>query len=123
MKAVEDAERKAGRIPTRMPVNNPGYDIESRDPESGHLHFIEVKGRQADADSVHITKNEWLVALNKREMFILAIGRVRDNQIESLHYIRDPMARAVAGDLTFGVTGIDLNINELLKLETVEAMR
>ncbi len=123
MKAVEEAERKTGRIPTRMPVNNPGYDIESRDPETGHLHFIEVKGRQADADIVHITKNEWLVALNKRGMFILAIGRVRDNQVESLHYIRDPMARAVAGDLTFGVTGIDLNINELLKLETVEAIR
>lgn len=123
MKAVEEAERKAGRIPTRMPVNNPGYDIESRDPESGHLHFIEVKGRQADADIVHITKNEWLVALNKREMSILAIGRVRDNQVESLYYIRDPMARAVAGDLTFGVTGIDLNINELLKMETAEAIR
>ena len=118
MQAVEEAERKAGRIPTIMPHNNPGYDIESRDPQSGHLHFIEVKGRQADADSVHITKNEWLVALNKRDMFILAIGRVRDGQIESLHYIRDPMARAIAGDITFGVTGIDLSIDELLKLET-----
>jgi len=123
MKAVEDAEKKAGRIPARMPTNNPGYDIESRDPESGHLHFIEVKGRQADADSVHITKNEWLVALNKRDMSVLAIARIRDNQVESLYYIRDPMARAVAGDLTFGVTGIDLNINELLKLKTVEAIK
>ncbi|NVM22694.1 MAG: DUF3883 domain-containing protein [Desulfobacterales bacterium] len=123
MQAAEEAERKAGRIPTRMPHNNPGYDIESRDPQTGHLHFIEVKGRQADADSVHITKNEWLVALNKRDMFVLAIGRVRDGQIETLHYIRDPMARAIAGDITFGVTGIDLNIDELLKLETVEVMR
>ena len=123
MKAVEEAERKAGRIPARMPTNNPGYDIESRDPESGHLHFIEVKGRQADADSVHITKNEWLVALNKRDMSVLAIVRIRDNQVESLYYIRDPMARAVAGDLTFGMTGIDLNINELLKLNTVETIK
>jgi len=123
MKAVEEAERKAGRIPTRMPVNNPGYDIESRDPESGHLHFIEVKGRQADADIVHITKNEWLVALNKREMFILAIGRVRDNAVESLHYIHDPMGPAVAGDLTFGITGIDLNIDELLNSETAVTMK
>lgn len=123
MKAVEEAERKAGRTPTRMPVNNPGYDIESRDPASGHLHFIEVKGRQADANSVYITKNEWLVALNKREKFVLAIGRVRDNHVESLHYVRDPMARAVAGDLTFGVTGIDMNISELLRLDTVEMVR
>ncbi len=122
MQAVEDAERKAGRIPRRMPVNNPGYDIESRDPQSGHLHFLEVKGRQADADTVHVTRTEWLVALNKRDMFVLAIGRVRDNQVESLHYIRDPMARAIAGDLTFGLTGIDLSISELLKLETAEAI-
>jgi len=61
--------------------------------------------------------------LNKRDMSVLAIARIRDNQVESLHYIRDPMARAVAGDMTFGVTGIDLNINELLKLNTVEAIK
>ncbi|MDD5701026.1 MAG: helicase-related protein [Dehalococcoidales bacterium] len=118
MKAVEDAEKRAGRIPTRMPPNNPGYDIESKDPVTGHLFFIEVKGRVADANTIHITKNEWLVALNKREMFILAIGRIRNDEIEDLHYISDPMARAIAGDLTFGLTGIDLSINDLLKLET-----
>ena len=123
MKAVEEAEKKAGRIPTRMPVNNPGYDIESRDPQTGHLHFLEVKGRQADADTVHITKNEWLVALNKREMFVLAIGRIRDGQVEALHYVRDPMARAISGDITFGVTGIDLSIDQLTSLATAEAVK
>lgn len=123
MQAVQQAETKAGRIPKRMPHNNPGYDIESRDPESGHLHFIEVKGRQADADSVHVTRTEWLVALNKRDMFVLAIARVRDTKVESLHYVRDPMARAIAGDLGFGITGIDLKIDDLLKLETAEAIR
>ncbi|MGB8827819.1 MAG: helicase-related protein, partial [Dehalococcoidales bacterium] len=60
MEAVVDAERKAGRIPVRMPTNNPGYDIESKDPISGHLFFIEAKGREANADTVHVTKNECL---------------------------------------------------------------
>ena len=43
-----------------MPTNNPGYDIESKDPISGHLFFIEAKGREANADTVHVTKNECL---------------------------------------------------------------
>jgi len=121
MKAVEDVEKKAGRIPQRVDYLNLGYDIESRDPQTGKLNFIEVKGRHADADTVHVTKNEWLVALNKREMFILAIVLVRDGSVaEPPHYIRDPMARVVAGDLTFGVTGVDLSIKELLEMEKAE---
>lgn len=122
MQAVEKAEEKAGRIPRRVDHLNLGYDIESRDPQTGRLHFIEVKGRHADADTVHVTRNEWLVALNKREMFVLAIALVRDGAVVGVpHYIRDPMARQISGDLTFGVTGIDLSIGELLTLQTVEA--
>ena len=121
MQAAEDEEKKAGRIPRRVDHLNLGYDIESRDPQTGRLHFIEVKGRHADADTVHITKNEWLVALNKRDMFVLAIALVRDaSVVEGPHYIRDPMARAISGDLTFGITGVDLSIKELLKLERPE---
>ena len=97
------------------------HDIESRDPQTGRLHFIEVKGRYADTDSVHVTKNEWLVALNKREMYVLAIALVRDSSlVEPPHYARDPRARAISGDLTFGITGIDLSIKDLLRLEKAE---
>ena len=124
MQAVEVAERKAGREPHRVDDLNLGYDIESRDPQNGRLLFIEVKGRHVDADTVHVTKNEWLVALNKREMFVLAIVRVKDGTVVGKpHYIRDPMARAISGDLTFGITGIDLSIPELLKLEDTGAVR
>jgi superfamily II DNA or RNA helicase len=122
MREVEEAERKAGRIPRRVDRLNLGYDIESREPQNGRLLFIEVKGRHVDADSVHVTKNEWLVALNKREMFVLAIVLVRDGAVvEPPHYVRDPMARAISGDLTFGITGIDLSIKDLLELERREA--
>ncbi len=121
MQAIEDAEKKAGRIPRRVDRLNLGYDIESRAPETGWLHFIEVKGRHADADTVHVTKNEWLVALNKREMFALAIVLVRDRAVVAPpHYIWDPMSRVVSGDLTFGVTGVDLSISELTRLEAKE---
>ena len=43
--AVMEAERKLGRDPKEMPHENPGYDIESRDPNTNQLLFIEVKGK------------------------------------------------------------------------------
>jgi hypothetical protein len=100
---------------------NVGYDIESCEPETDRLRFIEVKGRHVEADTIHVTKNEWLVALNKREAFALALVMMRDGQVvEPPHYMWDPMDQLVHGDLTFGVTGIDLNVNGLLKLERRE---
>lgn len=50
-----------------------GHDIESRDPATGDLYFIEVKGRIAGADAVTLTKNEILCALNVPERFRLAV--------------------------------------------------
>jgi hypothetical protein len=73
--------------------------VASREPESAKLRFIEVKGRRADADTIGITRNEMLVALNKREDYCLAIALVRDDKVESLHYVQDPLAHLLAGDV------------------------
>lgn len=43
-RAVLNYERKKGRIPNEMPPDNPGYDIESREPETDIVRRIEVKG-------------------------------------------------------------------------------
>ena len=43
------AERVLGNEPRDVSAEKKGYDIESRDPRAGHLRFIEVKGRHADA--------------------------------------------------------------------------
>ena len=40
---------------------------------TGQLRFIEVKGRVKGAETVTITKNEILTALNKPDEFILAV--------------------------------------------------
>jgi Protein NO VEIN, C-terminal len=73
MDAVLAAERRLGREPRDVSADKVGYDIESRDPKSGHLHFIEVKGRIEGGDTVTVTTNEMLVALNANERFVLAI--------------------------------------------------
>ena len=51
--AVMEAERSLGREPTEMPHHNPGYDIESKDPNTNELLFIEVKGKAVRVAKCH----------------------------------------------------------------------
>ena len=48
MAAVMAAERRLGHEPRDVSAEKKGWDIESRDGATGHLRFIEVKGRHAD---------------------------------------------------------------------------
>ena len=73
MEKVMETERRLGCIPRDVSAENRGYDIESRDPQTGKLRFLEVKGRQEDANTVTITKNEILTALNQPEAYRLCI--------------------------------------------------
>ena len=70
MQTVEAIERELGYEPKDVSMVKCGYDIESYVPEdlreNGNcLRFIEVKGRRANADTVTVSKNEILTALNK----------------------------------------------------------
>jgi len=124
MAAVMDTERQAGRIPVDVSSQNLGYDIESREPETGRLWLIEVKGRHVDADTITITRNELLVALNKRDDYYLAIARIRDDdRVDSLHYIQDPLARALSGDVLFGQVAMVFRLDELLAMASAKPMR
>lgn len=76
MKAVMKTETDLGYQPRDVSDQNCGYDIESLNPETGHLRFLEVKGRIEGADTVTVTKNEILTALNKEDNYILALVQV-----------------------------------------------
>lgn len=90
MNAVIDAERKLGREPRDVSSQRGlGYDIESKDPQSGRLFFIEVKGRIADADTVTLTKNEILASRNLKEHFRLALVGVETLRGEQPRLIGD----------------------------------
>jgi hypothetical protein len=89
-----------------------GYDIESLDPKTGRLRFIEVKGRRAGADTVTLTRNELLTAINSPEQFILAIVEVADGQGSEPCYVREyPFSEP-----DFGITSVNYNIGKLLQL-------
>ncbi len=100
MQAVMDREVGFGNEPVDVSRNNIGYDIRSRE-KSGHLRFIEVKGRRADADNVTLTRNELITALNCGEQYILALVQVEGNKPRRPCYIQgypfsDPDPAAVS---------------------------
>jgi hypothetical protein len=84
------AERALGREPRDVSAQRGiGHDIESRDPGTGFLYFIEVKGRSGSDDQVTLTRSEVLCALNAPDRFRLALVLVEDGQARDPVYVRD----------------------------------
>lgn len=75
---VMDVKRQLGFEPVDREHEKLGYDIESRDPYTGRLRFLEVKGRVSGAATITVTKNEILYSLNKPDDFILALVEFLD---------------------------------------------
>jgi len=111
MEAVFAAERAMGRVPSdRSAERGLGYDIESRDPQVSHLYFVEVKGRLAHADSVTLTRNEILCALNAPDRFRLAIVLIEDGVPKPPVYVTN----FDFGQPGFGQTGATYALKQLL---------
>jgi len=112
MQAVMHTEIALGHDPHDVSAQNVGYDIESRDGHTGHMRFIEVKGRRAEAETVTITRNEILAALNTTEQFILALVIVEDGRAHPARYIRQPFQK----EPDFNVTSVNYNLRDLLNM-------
>jgi hypothetical protein len=108
VEAVVGAERRLGRIPTDVGARKLGYDVESEVPGDGRLLFIEVKGRTRGADTITVTKNEILTALNMPDDFILAIVEV-DRTTHEPRYLRRPFRH----EPDFEVTSVTYDLREL----------
>jgi SNF2 family DNA or RNA helicase len=107
---VMEVERRLGFEPVDREFEKLSYDIESRDPASGRLRFLEVKGRITGAETVTVTKNEILTSLNKPEDFILALVEFLDDESHRVRYLRQPFRR----EPDFGVTSVNYDFGELL---------
>jgi hypothetical protein len=108
MQAVFAAERALGREPLDVSAAKVGYDIESRDPINGHLHFLEVKGRMEAGDTITVTTNEMLVALNAEERFVLAIVPIAAGGFANEPvYVRKPFDSAPAQDACATIFHLD----------------
>ncbi|HEY8164066.1 MAG TPA: DUF3883 domain-containing protein [Gemmatimonadaceae bacterium] len=109
MEAVMNHERSLGFEPLDVSKKNLGYDIESRDPNSGRLRFIEVKGRVAGADTITVTRNEMTVALNTPDQWRLAIVMV-DGAAAKPVYLAHPFTR----EPQFAETSANFGIAQIL---------
>ena len=103
-------ETGLGFEPVDREFERRGFDIESRDPGSGRLRFIEVKGRVAGADTITVTRNEIFTALNKPDEFILAIVEFLDGESHRVRYLRRPFER----EPDWAVTSANYRMDELL---------
>jgi SNF2 family DNA or RNA helicase len=104
-------ERQLGFDPVDRELDKLGYDIESKDPRTGQLRFLEVKGRVSGAESITVTKNEILYSLNKPEQFVLAMVEFLDGGTHRVHYLREPFTR----EPDFGVTSVNYSFADLLR--------
>lgn len=112
MAAVMAAERALGNEPDDVSAQKIGYDIASHDPKSGHLRFIEVKGRIDGADSVMVTRQEVITSLHEPGKFILALVSVADGIAHAPRYIRGPL---VDREPSFLETAIQFDLRRLLE--------
>jgi SNF2 family DNA or RNA helicase len=107
---VMETERRLGFVPVDREKEKLGYDIESKDPRTGKLRFLEVKGRDERANTICVTRNEILYSLNKPDDFILAIVELFQDGTHRVHYVRQPFRR----EPDFGVTSVNYDFAELL---------
>jgi len=110
---VMACERALGFAPRDVSKENRGYDLESRYPathaKAGQLRFIEVKGRVVGADTVTVTKNEILTALNKPDDYILALVFVGANGPEKPHYLMKPFEQ----EPDFATASVNFRLKDL----------
>ena len=94
VETVLDAERRLGHRPRDVGALKLGYDVESREAgEAGRLRFLEVKGRITGGDTVTITRNEILTALNEPARWTLALVEVpteESGDAPRLRYVARP---------------------------------
>ena len=115
MKAVIEAEQKLGRKPRDVSKENFGWDIESSDPKTKDIFFLEVKGRVKGAKTVTVSSNEIKTGKNvsedRPEMYILAIVEIDGEKASLPQYVKEPFKGL---EINFETTGVNLELKKLL---------
>lgn len=117
MKEVMKTERLLGREPRDVHEHNYGWDIESIDPNTKDIYFIEVKGRIKGAEIITVSSNEIKTGKNVSQdnvsRYILAIVEVEEDKPQPARYIRDPFKNI---EIDFSTTSINFNVKKLLSI-------
>jgi hypothetical protein len=78
----------------RMPPNNPGYDIEAKNKETGEIIYVEVKGDSFDWSDkgVGLSRSQYQEAVRRGGSFFLAVVENLRSHPRKISYIQDPVA-------------------------------
>jgi superfamily II DNA or RNA helicase len=96
MNAVLEAERRLGHAVKDVSAEKCGWDVTAVTPK-GESRHIEVKGRHIDGDTIIVTANEVLEALNQGDKFFLAIVQVDGSKVHGPYYVRAPFTKELEG--------------------------
>jgi SNF2 family DNA or RNA helicase len=107
---IMEVERSLGFEPIDREFEKVGYDIESKDPHTGKLRFIEVKGRASGEQTLTVSRNEILYSLNTPDDFILGMVEFVEGGSHQVHYLRCPFQR----EPDFHVTSVNYSFPELV---------
>ena len=115
MQAVIQHEQALGYTVKDVSAEKCGWDITSRPPANpdGSLppdRHIEVKGRAKGQETITISRNEILYALNQADKFWLAIVIVDGDSYEGPYYIKNPFT--IEPD--FGAASVNYKLGDLL---------
>ena len=115
MEAVITVEQGFGHEIKDVSAEKCGWDVTARPPANpnGSLkpdRHIEVKGRAKGQNTITVSRNEIIYALNQSDKFLLAIVIVDGDNFEGPHYIRNPFN----SEPDFGVASINYDLGDLL---------
>ena len=108
-------ETRSGMLVRDVSTENRGYDLECEDPATGLLRLVEVKGRDHRGESIVLTRNEYLSALNNRGQYVLAIVQIEDDAVVGYHAVTDPLGRTTLDGLPFGQESTVFAISGLIR--------
>ena len=113
VEAVCAVERSLGRNPTPQHHSNPGFDIDSVDPVTGHHYFIEVKSHLPQTTEISVSAQQVQKAKSNPDRWRLAIASVPTDPDEAptVRYLVEPFRDVT---LHFAQTGVPMNIAHLL---------
>ena len=113
--AVVKAEKALGRVPEVQHHSNPGFDIESVDPVTGHHYFIEVKGHLPQTLEISVSAQQVQKAKSNPDHWRLAVASVQNepDAEPTVRYLVEPFRDVT---LHFAQTKVPLNVANLLNV-------
>jgi len=110
MQKVLEYEHSKGYTTKDVSAEKCGWDISSYKPGSPDRH-IEVKGRAKGQNTITVSRNEIMYALNQEEKFWLAVVFVdENNNADGPYYVKKPFK----SEPDWGVASLNYNVSELL---------